>query len=266
MNSKANISLRPAPTQRGFTLVELMVTVAIALFLLGGLVTIVQNVRTANLNQTALAQLADEQRFALTVITDAIQAGGYFADPTTQTNSTVSLAPAANPAPTAAYAAGWVFAGSHTVGAIDSVATDSIATRFQTALGYGPILCDGTDTSKQAAGNYSIQFSIQATAGVGNQLMCSVNGGAAVALVTGVKAMAVYYGVKRDQTIADYNVDTYVTWDKMSTLNGANDYENVSAVRIVLTFDNPLFGQANQPQTITVERVIEVMARAGLHT
>jgi len=264
MSTSRHNLCRPARSQRGFTLVELMVTVAIALFLLGGLVTIVQNVRTANLNQTALAQLADEQRFALTVITDAIQAGGYFADPTTQTTATLGVQ--ANPAPTAAYQAGWVFAGSHTVGALDSVATDSIATRFQTALGYGPILCDGTDTSKLAANNYSIQFFIQVTAGVGSQLMCSVNGGAPVALVTGVKAMAVYYGVKRDQTVADYNVDTYVTWDMMSTLNGANDYDNVSAVRIVLTFDNPLFGQANQPQTITVERVIEVMGRAGLHT
>jgi len=245
--------------QRGFTLVELMVTVAIALFLLGGLVTIVQNVRTANLNQTALAQLADEQRFAFTVITDAIQAAGYFADPTAQSNATLGVQ--ANPAPTDAFAVGWVFAGSHTVGALDSVATDSIATRFQTAPGYGPILCDGTDTSKQAAATWWIQFSLQ-----GNQLMCSVNGGAAVALVSGVQAMAIYYGVKRDPTFADYNVDTYVTWDKMSTLNGADDFDNVSAVRVVLTFANPLFPQANQPQTITVERVIEVMARAGLHT
>ena len=79
-------------------------------------------------------------------------------------------------------------------------------------------------------------------------------------------ALAIYYGVKRDFTTTDYNVDTYVTWDKMSTLNGANDYINVSAVRIVLTFANPLFPQPNQPQTITMERVIEVMNRAGLHT
>jgi hypothetical protein len=34
----------------------------------------------------------------------------------------------------------------------------------------------------------------------------------------------------------------------------------------VLTFANPLFPQANQPATITIERVVEVMARAGLHT
>ena len=78
--------------------------------------------------------------------------------------------------------------------------------------------------------------------------------------------MTIYYGVKRDFTLTDYNVDTYVTWDKMSVLNGANDYVNVSAVRIVLTFANPLSGQPGQPPTITIERVVEVMNRAGLHT
>ena len=72
--------LHAARAVRGFTLVELMVTVAIALFLLGGLVTIVGNVRQADINQRALAQLQDQERFALTVITDVVQAGGYFPD------------------------------------------------------------------------------------------------------------------------------------------------------------------------------------------
>ncbi len=52
--------LPAAQRQRGFTLVELMVTVAIALFLLGGLFTIVQNVRKTNSNQQLLAQLQDQ--------------------------------------------------------------------------------------------------------------------------------------------------------------------------------------------------------------
>jgi type IV pilus assembly protein PilW len=273
MNTYTQSPLRPGAAQRGFTLVELMVTVAIALFLLGGLVTIVQNVRIANMNQTRLAQLQDEQRFAMTVIADAVQAGGYFADPTTQSNALL-------PATGAYLQTGWIFAGFHTVGAADAAALDTIATRFQTAPSFpggpvqGPILCDGTDTSKTAADTWSIQFSLQAIAGV-STLMCSVSslngtapasGGAAVPLVSNVLAMAIYYGVKRDFTNTDYNVDTYVTWDKMSVLNGANDYLNVSAVRIVLTFANPLFPQAGQLPTITMERVVEVMNRAGLHT
>jgi type IV pilus assembly protein PilW len=264
--STTDPSRRRSAPQRGFTLVELMVTVAIALFLLGGLLTIVQNVRAANLNQTALAQLQDEQRFAMTVLTDAIQSAGYFGDPLTET--TGNFGPAANPAPTAAFQPGWILAGSHVAGVADALAQDSIATRFQTKQSYGPILCNGTDTSLIAAPNtYTIQFTVAATP-AGSQLLCSVNGAAPVPLVTGVTAMAIYYGVKRDPALADYNVDTYLTWDQMvpNAANGTNDYLSISSVRIVLTFANPLFPQANQPATITIERVVEVMARAGLHT
>ena len=80
-------------------------------------------------------------------------------------------------------------------------------------------------------------------------------------LVSGVEAMAVYYGVKRTVT-ADYNVDTYLTWDLMNV----PDKLAISAVRVVLTFTNPLAGQPGQQGTIQMERVIEVMSRAGIHT
>jgi type IV pilus assembly protein PilW len=266
MSTHAKTNMRPARDERGFTLVELMVTVAIALFLLGGLLTIVQTVRRANISQQALAQLQDEQRFALTVITDAVQSGGYFANPLTDTIGNFGAAP--NPAPTtatAAFLAGSAFTGFHTVGAADTVAQDTLATRFMVAPGHGPILCDGTDSS-QVAGplTYTIAFFVAATA-AGNQLLCSVNGGAPVALITGVTAMAVYYGVKREVFPADYNVDTYLTWDQMVA---PGDMTSVSAVRVVLSFGNPLAGpgQPNQPAVITMERVVEVMARAGLHT
>jgi type IV pilus assembly protein PilW len=253
---------RFACQQRGFTLVELMVTVGIALFLLGGLVTIVQNVRQANLNQTVLAQLQDEERFAFTVITDAIQSAGYFADPINATTGTFGLSP--NPAPTQGFQAGWVFAGSHVTGVADNVAQDTIATRFQTAPNYGPILCNGTDTSNPALGpqTWQVEFRIDP---INHWLLCTVNNILpAVQLVGGVQAMAIYYGVKRDLTVADYNVDTYLTWDQMNA-GSQQDYTSISAIRVVLTFTNPLFPQANQPQTITVERVIANMARAGVN-
>ena len=248
MNTYYQLRSRPASKQRGFTLVELMVTVGIALFLLGGLVTIVQNVRMANMSQTALAQLQDEQRFAMTVIADAVQEGGYFADPTVGATNFGAAPP---------FQAGWAFAGSHTPGVADTAANDTIATRFQTQLNYGPILCNGIDTSLQGPFTHQIQFSV-----AGGQLLCSVDNAAAVPLLTGVQAMAIYYGVKRDTAFADYNVDTYVTWDQMVN----TDFTTISSVRVVLTFANPLFGQPNQPGTITTERVIEVMARAGMHT
>jgi type IV pilus assembly protein PilW len=256
MSTYAKARIRSQPHQRGFTLVELMVTVGIALFLLGGLVTIMQNVRQTSITQQRLAELQDAQRFALTVITDAVQAAGYFNDPTAFTTGSFPIA--------GAFGNGWVFAGSHVPGALDKVALDSLATRFQTFEGHGPILCNGTDSGAVGApaATHSIQFTVTAPApGVPGQLWCSVDGAAALPLVNGVEAMAVYYGVKRTVT-SDYNVDTYLTWDLM---NGTDNL-SISAVRVVLTFTNPLAGQPGQPGTITMERVIEVMSRAGIHT
>jgi type IV pilus assembly protein PilW len=236
---------------RGFTLVEVMVAVAIAVFLLAGLITIVQNLRSAYLNQTGLTQLQDEERFAFTVLTDAIQAGGYYGDPNTQSSSSFVAA--------GGFVAGAAFAGSHLSGVADAAAQDTIATRFMTSPNYGPILCNGVDTSQAGPGVYSIQFSVAPGTDGTNQLMCAVNGGGAFPLINGVQAMAVYYGIKRANVGVDDNVDTYVTWDLM----GGTDFQQISSVRIVLTFVNPLYPAPSQPQFITTERVIEVMGRAG---
>src|ERR1700722_12807359 len=74
--------------QRGFSLIELMIAVLIALFLLGGLVTLVMGTRRSGATQTALSQLQDNQRIAMTMITNIIQKAGYFPDPVHQQLST----------------------------------------------------------------------------------------------------------------------------------------------------------------------------------
>jgi type IV pilus assembly protein PilW len=265
-----------ARDERGFTLVELMITVAIALFLLGGLVTIVGNVRKADVNQRALAQLQDQERFALTVITDVVQAGGYFPDPTVWT-------PASSLVQTGNWEAGQALSGSTGV----APASDTLSVRYRTAQN-APVdpgdvtLCDGsTNTAQGATHAFTNTFSIQpaaptATPPVLGGLYCQVdNLGASapppgVLIVPGIVGMKVYYGVKRNFAFADYNVDTYLPANQMCSplLNpcGGDDWSNVSSVRVILTFTNPLAAQPGQPPTIQFERVIEVMARGGVHT
>src|SRR5471032_483186 len=74
--------------QQGFTLVELSIAVLIGLFLLGGLLTLVQDMRRTFGNQNQLSQLQDSERLAMTLITDVIQAAGYYPDPAVHTVST----------------------------------------------------------------------------------------------------------------------------------------------------------------------------------
>jgi len=71
--------------QRGYTLIEMLVALLIGLFLLGGLFTLEYGTRRTSSNQTALAQLQDNQRFAMSLLNDVIQAAGYFPNPTPYT-------------------------------------------------------------------------------------------------------------------------------------------------------------------------------------
>ena len=259
MSSRPSTTMRrQARRQCGFTLIELMVTVGIALFLLGGLLTILQNVRATYGNQQALAQLQDQQRFAMTVLTDVIQAGGYFPDPGTTITSAL---PAAG-----AYQAGQAFTGTQGAGG-----PDSIGVRYRTAGGDGVILCDGS-TNLGPVGTslaYTNLFTVvPPAAGVPGKLLCTLNDNPTpLAIVSGVQGLSVYYGVKRNPGVTDYNVDTYLTADQMLLAGpNGNDWANISSVRVILTFTNPLAGQPGQQPTILFERVIEVMSRAGVHT
>src|SRR5450755_617135 len=113
--------------QSGFTMIELMVALIIGLFLLGGLLTLVQDNRRSFSNQNQLSQLQDSERLAMTMMTDVIQAAGYFPDPTQYTASLQIPA------------AGTMLAGQGMLGAPG----DSITVRYATASGDGIVNCIG---------------------------------------------------------------------------------------------------------------------------
>jgi hypothetical protein len=135
------------------------------------------------------------------------------------------------------------------------------------------ILCDGnTNTTTNPYRTYTNTFSIiPATATTPVQLACQVDDGTiaqnapGIAIANNVTKLEVWYGIKRQlPNTVDYNVDTWVTAGGMN----AADWALVTAVKVRLTFDNPLYPQAKatQPQFLTFERVISVMGRSGIHT
>jgi type IV pilus assembly protein PilW len=258
---------RAASCERGFTLIELLVTMAIAVFLIFGLVTVVENVRQANLNQTTMSLVQDEQRFAMTILTDVIQAGGYYPNPVPPATTpvwtpTTSLAAAYASPQGYTFPAGVAFAAaSHVNGT-----PDKFGVRYRTNSGDGVILCDGSTNNTGASAVYANQFSVVPAAGnTPAYLECQLNGNAVEPLVYGISSMTVYYGVNRTAPSTNYNVDTYLTSDQMT----AADWDNITAIRVVLQFPNPLYNAGNpqgQAQFLTFERVVQVMGRAGLHS
>jgi type IV pilus assembly protein PilW len=237
----------------GFTMVELLVALLIGLFLLGGLLTLVQDNRRSFSSQNQLSQLQDSERLAMTMMTDVIQASGYFPDPTQYT--------AALEIP----AAGTMLAGQGMQGVYNAAAPgDSITVRYATASGDGILNCTGGTNTSGGVVAYTNVFSV-----VNGQLVCTLNGTAypLVGAVTNtpnaiiVNNLSVLYGVNSAGT--GTNVDTYENASQVA------NWANVISVQVTLTFNNPLWsataqGQGKQPQFLTFQRVIGVMNQTGI--
>lgn len=252
-----------ASRQAGFTMIELSVALVLALFLLAGLFTMEQSTRKTSTQQTQLAQLQDEERLAMTIMTDVIQAAGFFARPDAYTAVT-ALPSAAAPV----FAAGQGIYGTTTAG------TDSIYVQY---MSEGPqsdnmILCNGQQTPATPP-NPGIAYINQFSVDKANKLLlCTVSTNVAstvtvfpnqpVTLVEGVENLTVLYGVATTGTNGN-SVDTYMTATQVTAAARWND---VSSVKVILTFTNPLYGQPGQTQanqkTVQFERVIGIMNRA----
>jgi type IV pilus assembly protein PilW len=234
--------------QRGFTLVELMIALLIGLFIAGGLVILVQDNKRTFASQSQLAQLQDTERLAMTMMTDVIQAAGYFPNPTLNTAATALP-------PTGGMAAGQPFTGT------GSGTLDQITVRYATNSGDGILTCNGTSNTTGAVTPYTNVFSVVTTGGVG-QLVCTLNG-TAYPLVNGVTNLAISYGI--NSTGTSNNVDTYKTAAQMLTA----DWNNIISVQVTLTFNNPLYsatgqGQGTQPPTVSLQRTVGVMRQTGI--
>jgi len=251
-------------TQRGFTLVELMIAMLIALFLIGGLLTLVQGMKSTSMNQSGLSQLQDSERMAMTLMTDVIQSAGYFPNPLI--NTAASSFPVTAPFTTPGQA---IFGSGNFA---DAPPGNSITVRYLTAGTTGlptpdnNINCLGNTSTVAATfvNTFSVDLPTQT-------LQCTliVNGvaSAPVPLISGVNSLQIYYGVQTNTAVGTNSIDSYLD---AATVTAGNYWANVKSVKITLTFKNPLFNQAGQTaaalQFITFTRIVDVMNKTGVTT
>jgi type IV pilus assembly protein PilW len=243
--------------QGGYSLIELMVAMALAVFLLAGLFTIFQGTRHTSTEQTELAQLQDNERLAMTILTDVIQQAGYYPSPATNNQATELPVDGAR----------FPTAGQGVSGSTNSAAQgDNLVVRYATNQLDGVLNCvGGTNSTNGNSYVWTQTFQVNTQ----GQLTCQPNTGiAAMALVNNMVSMTLQYGVNTTATTSAANcpADTYVPTASMTTLY----WTNVCSVSITLTFANPLYqpsGQPNptpgQPQNVTFQRVVGIMGKSG---
>jgi type IV pilus assembly protein PilW len=250
---KAPASRRPV--QSGFTLIEIMISLVIALFLIGGLVTILQHNRATFIMQQQLAQLQDGERLAMTMITNVVETAGYYPNPLV--NSAAVSMPASAKFATAGTP---VITGT----AAFNAQGDSLTVRYAPAFNDNTYNCKGDKNITTAPfDSWENTFSVNAQ----QQLVCSfwsasTNATVTVPLVSGVTHIALGYGVQTAGGGTGSCTDTYKTAAQMA----AADWATVCSVAVTLTFTNPTNTAGGTQPTVTFTRVIALMQTAGVNT
>ncbi len=239
-------------SQLGFSLIELMIALLIGLFLVGGLLTVMQQNKRTFTSQNSLSVLQDNERLAMTMITDVIQQAGYFPNPTV--NSAPTMLPAYSSGPAGAMLSSQSINGTY----LAAAPGDTITARYTTASGDGVVNCIGAPNTSGANYSYVSTFKINPQ----NQLICTTEAGIAYPLVNGVVNLSVLYGVNTLGT--SNNVDTYMNASQVTPAW----WNKVLSIRVSLTFTNPLWvnGQAGipQPQFYVLSRDIAIMNQTGI--
>jgi len=268
--------MRKYRAELGYTLVEVMVAITIAVFLLAGLFTILQQTRKTSNETSGISQLQDDERVAMSILTDVIQQAGYV--------------PEANGSGASLFAADTVFGygGQVIAGGSGAAVGDKIIVRNVLATNDTTLDCLGeTNTGGEKVFAAVIDIETNTKTGV-NQLMCSPYDTAPPqSLVNNVVNLTFQYAVNTtsaSSTTASNATgpnseatgatgygcpaDAYIPTASMS----ATDWTNVCAVKVDLTFVNPLYQPAGQPQPtpgqpqyVTFERVIGVLSKTGVN-
>jgi len=261
----------PGVSQQGFTLVEIMISILIGLFLVGGLLTLVQTMKRTSGVQGGLSQLQDNERLATRLMADAIQATGNYPNPTV--NSALGSFPAWTVPGTPALA----FSKGQSVVGIGAAATaapgDTIAVRYATSGLDGVTSCVGNTSAAGVAAIFVNVFSIDASGNLQCRLITTDSTSTVVlsdvtaTLVSGITNLKILYGMKTNATSTATAADVYLDAAQVKVLASPPGYTFpwalIKSVRLTLTLTNPLAAQPSQPATLRLTRVVNIMNQVG---
>lgn len=261
MRSHTSIRIRRhRPLVRGFSLIELMVALTISLFLIGGMIALLQNVHSTYSQQLALSQLQDNERLAMTLVADVVQSAGYFPNPVSYTSTqALPISPSFTSAGTPV-----LIGGSNAQG-------DIITARYAPDPTGDMYNCMGGTNSVSPYDTWENTFQVDAS----GELTCtfwsqSTNATqSGIVLVKGLttgqagqpQGMQIAYGVNTGSASGGTCTDTYMTTAQV-TANG--EWGNICSVQITLNFVNPIPGTGTAP--VKLVRTIAIMTQAGANT
>ena len=225
-------------TQRGVSLIELMVSITIGMFLLLGLGTIFVSLNQTSQLKQGLSALQNNERMAMMFMAASIYNAGYYPNP-------LSGVPPASPL------TGF---GSATAG------MDTLTVSFVAASGVSAN--QGCTAPLNAGDSYTDTFSV-----TGGNLNCAEtdNGGAPTnyTLITGLSGMNVLYGVDPTCTgsVTEYlsanQAALAMPWPAGVCTPPLGS--QIKTVNVNLIFANPLASQASQPGTISITQTMPYM-------
>lgn len=228
---------RMAARQGGFSLIELLIAMAMGLVLILGVVLLVINMGKSFRTQDQVTQISDNERFMLTVLDNTVHAAGYFVNPVISTKATVFLVD------------GTTFKVGQFISGVDGAATagDTLNVRLQSAPGDTLTNCQGDTNTTSANVIWANRFYVNAK----GQLACVVSIGGEVqpetVLIDNVMSLKVLYGVDTD---ADGSVDTYLNATAVTAgTNSAvpNFWASIVSVRLTVTLRDTVNSTASAP-------------------
>jgi type IV pilus assembly protein PilW len=245
-------SMAPIARQSGFTIVEMMVAVAISLVVILGFTMTFVSIKQSFISQDKTAQLQDNERLAMAILTGAGQQAGYYPSPATLDSNQII---ASTSTTYGGMAAGQAVMGTSAGG----TTPESVSMAFATSANDGLITCQGHTivaadiTAAPSTANNSVgvrdTFYVDTTAKtlncivqVNNGTDSSYGGGTTQPLVTNVASMSVVYGIDGGSG----SVSGYYP------ASGVTSWTSVKSVRITLNFVNPYDATQTIPWTQTI--------------